>query len=274
MNCLLVYNNFISKTKETAQNFSLYLQKAGIETQFADAAANQVIEHTIDVIVVFGGDGTIIRVASQYAHRGIPVLGINMGTIGFLSSLETYEIEQYLPQFLSGDYCLDERMMLEVNITKDNQLVNRYLSLNEVCIKSPGAHMIKLGIEIDGSFHSEYRGDGILVATPTGSTAYSLSAGGPVIDPDLDVILITPLLPYLLSKKPLVLAGDKQVNLFSYQDSRPLVSIDGQFSTLLQEGHQLKIRRSDYRFKIINLKRRDFFSSVDYRLGQNGYLDR
>lgn len=270
MNCLLVYNNLIKETKKMAEAFSLNLKQAGIHIQLVDAAADNIIEQAIDAIVVFGGDGTIIKVASQYGTRGIPVLGINMGTIGFLSSLEVDEIDQYLPQFLKGDYSLDERMMLEVNIFKDNQLINRYLSLNEVCIKSPGAHMINLGIEIDGVLHSQYRGDGLLVATPTGSTAYSLSAGGPVIDPDLDVILITPLLSYLLSKKPLVLAGNKCVGLWSYKNNRALISIDGQISTLLPDGYKLNIQKSDYRFKIINLKRRDFFASVDQRLGQNG----
>jgi NAD+ kinase len=127
--------------------------------------------------------------------------------------------------------------------------------------------MVQLGIEIGGNFHSQYRGDGLLVSTPTGSTAYALSAGGPVIDPALEVILVTPLLSYLLSKRPLVIAGDKEICLQGKQEI--FISFDGQTDYTVQPDFKLLFRRAQVRFPLINLQGRDFFASVDKRLGQN-----
>jgi NAD+ kinase len=275
MVCLLVYNSKIPKTMAMANKIGEQLKLKGVIISCEDVNNDFLLYHKIDRIMVFGGDGTIIRVANQYAERGIPVLGINMGTVGFLSSLETDEIEEYLDKFIIGDYRIEERMLLEVSIYNSaEELQNKFISLNEVCIKSNAAHMIHLGIEIDGNLHSQYRGDGILVATPTGSTAYSLSAGGPVVDPELEVILITPLVSYFLSKKPMVIGGEKEVTLCGLKEDTAYISIDGQISYLLQSGYILKIHKADCRFKIINLKRRDFFASVDQRLGQNGSWDK
>jgi NAD+ kinase len=267
MNCLLIYNPCLPRTEATAHQVASCLLRAGVTARILPAEHRESTPESIDAIIVFGGDGTIIRLASLYAEREIPVLGINMGTVGFLSNLEVAELPAYLPRFINGDYRLDQRMMLTVDVWEKGALTRRDLALNEVCVKTPGAHMVRLGIQIDGNFHSRYQGDGMLVSTPTGSTAYALSAGGPVIDPALDVILLTPMLSYLLSKRPLVIAGDKELCLEGQQ--QVFVSCDGQINYTAGPEFKLIFRRAQARFRLINLKGRDFFASVDKRLGQN-----
>jgi NAD+ kinase len=268
VNYLLIYNPRLPQTEAKARAVAGSLERLGARAAALPAEYRADIAPDIRAIIAFGGDGTIIRIAKLYAEREIPVLGINMGTIGFLSNLDADELAGYLPRLLRGDYSLDRRMMLNADIIeKDGAPALRCLALNEICVKTPGAHMVRIGIEIGGNFHGWYKGDGLLVSTPTGSTAYALAAGGPVIDPALEVILLTPMLSYQLSKRPLVIAGDKPIRLSCEQEV--FVSCDGQTDCLARAGAELLFCRAEVRFPLINLKGRDFFASVDKRLGQN-----
>lgn len=272
MTILLVHNSQIgAHTCFVAQKIANILHTLDTDSIIADISQPGWDSYQPESIIVLGGDGTIIKVAGQYAQQDIPVLGINMGTIGFLSNLEVHEIStKFMSDLLSGNYQLDERMMLEVSICDQyDHVISRYLSLNEVCIKTVASHMAALGIEIDGKLHTHYRGDGMLIASPTGSTAYSLSAGGPIIDPELEVILITPLLSYLLSKRTLVVASNKVITLFNLDKTMIAICIDGQDIITTDEPFQIIVKKARNHFKLINLKGRDFFASVDRRLGQN-----
>ena len=266
MSTLLIYNSDLAQTEQIAKKTADFLRQSDITSFILTADDTQPCSEMVDNILVFGGDGTIIRVAKLYADREIPVLGINMGTVGFLCGLEMEELEAYLPRVLSGEYHLDERMLLQLEIVENGKCTHQHLALNEVCIKSQDAHMIQLQIKIGGNLHSLYKGDGLLVSTPTGSTAYSLAAGGPVVDPTLEVILITPLLSYLLSKRPLVIAGDKEICLEGRQEV--FISVDGQTNFIVGPDFKILLRKAGVRFKLIDVKGRDFFASVEKRLGQ------
>jgi NAD+ kinase len=269
VNCLLIYNPRLAHTEDKAREMAAQIRRQGAVATIRSSEQPALAEGTLDAIIGLGGDGTIIRIATLYAEGGIPVLGVNMGTIGFLSNLEADETAEYLPRLLRGEYTLDQRMMLTAEVCEKGVVTQRYLALNEFCVKTPGAHMVRLGISIGGNFHSWYKGDGLLVSTPTGSTAYALSAGGPVIDPTLEVILLTPLLSYLLAKRPLVIAGDKEICLEGAEEI--FLSCDGRASQMLAPDFTLRLRRAEVRFPLINLKGRDFFAGVDKRLGSVGH---
>ncbi len=218
MKFLLVCNPGIEKTRhsrEIAQTVAQKLREQGNhQTEICNVDELEGMEsRQADMILTFGGDGTIIHTAAHFVQSQTPILGINLGTVGFLSNLELDEIEEALPKLTSGDYDLESRTVLELYVQEDGKKSGPYFCINELCIKSPKAHMVQFHVMIDGALHSCFKGDGMLISTPTGSTAYALSAGGPVIDPELEVILLTPLVSYLLSKKPLVIAGHPEVCL-------------------------------------------------------------
>lgn len=274
MRFLLVYHPSIAKSRKFAQEVALRLKEAGNHAVLIQSVKKldeleNVHQGSFDMVFTFGGDGTIIHTAAHFVAAQIPVLGINMGTVGFLSNLELEEVDEYLPALLSGDYELEERTVLEAEIYEGERKLGPYYCINELCIKSPKAHMIQFQVVIDGELHSCFRGDGMLVSTPTGSTAYALSAGGPVIDPELEVILLTPLVSYLLNKKPLVLAGHREICLYGDETQEFLISIDGQITRLFKNPFRICLRQAQNRMLLVNLRKRSFFASVEKRLGQN-----
>ncbi len=267
MKVLLVNNRYKESTELMAQNIAERLSKKNIIVEIDDGS-NEV--KNIDLIIVLGGDGTILRAARQYAYKNIPILGVNMGTIGFLSSVEVNEFYHYLGLIIQGDYSLDERMMLEASIYQNNQLIQESICLNEVVVKSKNHQMISLNLEIGGDKQAIYRGDGLLVATPTGSTAYSLSCGGPIVDPDLDSFIITPLAPHLITQRPLVLSPTKEILISNFTTKHILISLDGQINLDIEDNCMVKIIKSEHRILLVDLKKHPFFSRLDVKLGRNG----
>lgn len=272
MKVLLTRNNKNAATRTVAEEIAVNLINMGVNIVYDNCHIEDEKNYNIDAIIVLGGDGTIIRTAREYGKKEIPILGVNMGTVGFLSNIEVDEWKSYIQRFVTGDYSLDKKMMLEIQIWNNKILDKKFWGLNEVCIKSPTSHMIKLSIDIEGQANGLYRGDGIIIATPTGSTAYSLSAGGPIIDPDLEAIVITPLASYLLSKKPMVIAPQKEICLHSFETEKAVISIDGQVNMNLSAGHFIVVRKAEMCIKMINLKERGFFSTFDGRSRRNEVL--
>lgn len=266
---LIVNNERIADSSIMAQKIARQLHDAGVQAITAEAYEAVQLDDDIDVIMVLGGDGTLIRIAHLYGTCNIPIMGVNMGTVGFLSSIEAEETESALPKLIDRAYSLDERMLLEIEIIQADQLLNRYYSLNEVSFKSARGRILSLGITIEGQSHATFRGDGIIVATPTGSTAYSLSAGGPVIDPLLEVLLLTPLAAYHLYRRPLVIEGSKVICVYPQADDPAEISVDGQVKCELNENQYVMIRRAPHKVKLLRFNDDTFFHTINTKLWRN-----
>jgi len=266
---LIVNNERIADSLNVAKQIAHRLDGAGVEAVITGADAAVQLHDDINVIMVLGGDGTLIRVAHLYGACNIPIMGVNMGTVGFLSSIEAEETESALPKLIDRAYSLDERMLLEIEIIQADQLLNRYYSLNEVSFKSARGRILSLGITIEGQSHATFRGDGIIVATPTGSTAYSLSAGGPVIDPLLEVLLLTPLAAYHLYRRPLVIDGSKQISVYPQAEYPTEFSVDGQVKSELNENQYVMIKKAPHKVKLLRFNNESFFHTINTKLWRN-----
>ncbi|NLB88047.1 MAG: NAD(+)/NADH kinase [Syntrophomonadaceae bacterium] len=268
MKVLLVNNRFKESTEMMAKEIADLLGKRDIQVEF-DNGSEECFSKNIDLIVVLGGDGTILRAARQYAHQGIPILGVNMGTVGFLSNIEVNEFYQNLDRIIQGDYLIDERMMLEVAIHEGQQIKDKYYCLNEVIIKSKTQRMISLNLAIGSEESTYYKGDGIIISTPTGSTAYSLSCGGPIADPELEAFVITPIASHIITKKPLVVSAYKNISISNLISDETLIIMDGQVKVNVENGFIINIQKASHKVRLIDLKNKPFFSTIDVRLKRN-----
>lgn len=219
-----------------------------------------------DVAVAIGGDGTIIHTAKSAAAFGKPVLGINSGRLGFTAGLELSELSE-LCRLISGDYDIEERMLLDITVDGENG-TERYSALNEAVI-SRGAlsRMIEVSVKNGEKPVSTYQADGVIVATPTGSTAYSLSAGGPIVDTALRCLLLTPICPHSLHSRPYIFDQDAVLTLAPERSESPVfVTVDGEAAIRIAEGGQVRVSRSDTCAKLIKLKQKPFYQVLDDKL--------
>lgn len=231
----------------------------------------------LDLLLTLGGDGTLLRGARQVARHGTPVLGVNFGHVGFLTSAAPDELVSSLDQALSGDIWLDERMMLAVRAeAPDGTLRGEYLAVNDVVLHKGGvARMIRLAVRANGHEVGSYSADGIILATPTGSTAYSLSAGGPVIAPSVDCIIATPICPHTLAVRPLVLPAEETVSVDVLTPSGDLLmTIDGQEDAQLAPGDSVVVQRAPWRVRLVRFPGQTFFSTLRRKLGWGDLVER
>lgn len=217
--------------------------------------------HRSDCLMVLGGDGTLLNSARLAAPSGIPVFGVNMGRLGFLTEVDVPHLYKALELLLAGEYYIEERMMLEAAVTRDSKQSQPLTGLNDAVItKGAFARLIMLDTMVDGRHFNTYNADGVIIATPTGSTAYSLSAGGPLVVPDLDLLLFTPICPHALWARPLVISphSEVQVTLRSRQ-GEIMLTVDGQLGMHLQYGDKVRVKRARCRAKFIKLNNQTFF---------------
>ena len=218
-----------------------------------------------DAIVCFGGDGTILHTAKAATRRGIPILGVNIGTMGFLAELESSEIGE-LSKLATGNYKLDPRMMLDVTVQRDRDIIFHDICLNDVCItKGAVARIVYLSVECDGIQALSCGGDGVIVSTPSGSPAYSLSAGGPIVEPDARNMLITPICAHDMASRCIVTSDRRVITVRMTQNARrnAFVSVDGGKSVRLNMGDTVTIRRSRLDTKLLKLNDRSFYDVVN-----------
>ena len=217
-----------------------------------------------DMVICFGGDGTILHMAKAATRHGIPILGVNIGTMGFMAELESSELGM-LARLATGEYEIDSRMMLDVTVQRDSDIVYHDICLNDVVItKGAVARIVYLSVQCDGVQAMECGGDGIIVATPTGSTAYNLSAGGPIVEPDASNILITPICAHELVSRCMV-ASDKRVitaQLTTNARRNAYLSVDGGKAVRMNLGDVATIRKSELATKLVRLKQRSFYDVV------------
>ena len=218
-----------------------------------------------DVLVCFGGDGTILHTPKAATKRGIPILGVNIGTMGFMAELESTELHR-LGQLASGDYTLDNRMMLDVTVQRDRDILFHDICLNDVVVtKGAVARIVYLSVECDGVQAMTCGGDGVIVATPSGSTAYSLSAGGPIVEPDARNIIITPICAHDMGSRCVVASDRRVVTVRMVQNARrnAYLSVDGGKALRLNMGDVATIRKSRFETKLVKLNNRSFYDVVN-----------
>lgn len=217
-----------------------------------------------DGVIVLGGDGTMIRVAEPCSKNGIPVMGINLGRVGFLTEVEADDAEAACDRFLADDFSVEERMMMEI-VTENG---DTYTALNDFVIYKDDAAMIETEIYVKKSKVSGYMSDGLVIATPTGSTGYSLSAGGPVADPTMSLFIATPICAHTLSSRPMLLSPDKDISLKLKKTGGKAakIAVDGMDKCVINAGETVIIRRSERTFKTIKLGKQSFYYTMMAKL--------
>jgi NAD+ kinase len=221
-----------------------------------------------DLLLVLGGDGTLLAAAREAAPRGIPILPINLGSLGFLTSFTLGEMYPALDETLAGGFSASERAMLDVSLLRSETVIESQLVLNEAVItKGALARMIEVELAIDEDFVCRYRADGVIVATPTGSTAYSLSAGGPIVHPDVASIVLTPICPHTLSDRPLVVGDSSHVQMRLRGAAESVyLTLDGQKGVLMESEDQVSIVRAKERLKLIQPHRKSYYEILRSKL--------
>ncbi len=241
---------------------------AGLGGAEVVAVPRDEVPEGVDMVLVLGGDGTLLSVARLLEGKDCPILGINLGSLGFLTELGIDELYGSLQRVLEGEYSLEKRVRLEASLHREAREIGRYQVLNDVVInKGALARIIDLETFVNGHKVTNYKADGLIVSTPTGSTAYSLAAGGPIIEPTLDVIVIAPICPHTLTNRPLVIPGGSQIELCLLSDSGAVfLTLDGQEGTRLQQGDRVYIRASGDRVHLIRTGTRNFYDVLSAKL--------
>lgn len=243
------------------------------------AGEGEIIEDgsTVDGLITLGGDGTMLRGARLLGGREVPILGVNLGRLGFLTSCGQDQLDEALDRFARGDYLAEIRMQLEAHSqTIRGEERRSWLALNDVVLHKGGfARVVKLRVLVDGEDVGVYAADGVIISTPTGSTAYNLSAGGPVVLPTQHLIITTPISPHTLAIRPLVVPADSEVTVRAEDGPEELlVTIDGQVGTMFAPGDSLVVRRAPASVVVVRFSETTFFSVLRRKLGWGGLRER
>lgn len=253
-------------------------EAAGVEVLLEDRLLRLASDKTaltpervpsLDLLVTMGGDGTLLRGARLVAPHGIPVLGINLGRLGFLTSIAPSDVESAFGALLAGRVVIDERMVLSARVeSSDGSVLGSFLALNDAVLHKGGfARVIRIAVRADSQEVGTYRADGIILSTPTGSTAYSLSAGGPIVSPSIDCIIATPICPHTLAVRPLVLPADGTLTVEIADAAEELIlTIDGQEGAALASGDRLVVRRAPTALCLVRFPGQTFFDTLRRKL--------
>lgn len=248
--------------REEAQTLIPFLKQHGEVVVFDLEQAVDLSRHEADVALVLGGDGAILRAARQMARRQVPVLGINLGKLGFLADLSTGEVRAAIPQVVAKNYTVTSHLMFEC--TTDSRTI---LGLNDVVVQSgPPFHMLDLDLVIDGETASTYRGDGLIVSTPIGSTAHGLSAGGPILAQDLRAFVVTPICPHSLGSRTIVESADKSYSIIVNQATAAYLIVDGQDVIELKTGAEITVRQAPVSFQLVKVPGRSYYRTLHDKL--------
>ena len=277
---ILTPNPYRDKGFQTVRHAAEVLNKAGVETKFClpfDVDRSFELPKDLrfsrldrelgraDAVICFGGDGTILHMAKATTRKNVPVLGVNIGTMGFMAELEANELD-LLAKLADDDYTLDQRMMLDVTVQRDRDIIFHDICLNDVVItKGAVARIVHLAVKCDGVQAMECSGDGVIIATPTGSTAYSLSAGGPIVEPEARNMIITPICSHDIGSRCIVTSDKRVITVNMIQNARrnAYLSVDGGKAVRLNMGDVATIRKSNLETKLLRLKNTSFFDVVN-----------
>lgn len=266
------------KSLDIAIEISKFLTDLGIVVIAADEKADlikakplsSIDPKIIDFVISLGGDGTLLRFIHHHPEITSPVIGINMGSLGFMTEIPLDDIYPSLNNLIAGNYTIQNRLMMD-GVTKDNE---RCFAVNEIVIhRSKNPCLIDLAIYVDGNYLNTFSADGIIVSTPSGSTAYSLAAGGPILAPELEAFVLTPICPHTISNRPIVLMPNNEIEIkyISPHDSVEVIS-DGITLFSMSTGDVFKISRSERRFRLVCLPNHEYFSTLRSKLAWTGKL--
>ncbi|HEY5512605.1 MAG TPA: NAD(+)/NADH kinase [Geomonas sp.] len=234
----------------------------------AESAESSEIARDADLVVVLGGDGTLIAAARLVGEREVPILGVNLGSLGFLTEITLDELYPSVERCLAGDFEVSERMMLLASVERGGEVVELHRVLNDVVInKGALARIVDMETSVDGQYLTTFKADGLIVSTPTGSTGYSLSANGPIIHPSLACISITPICPHTLTNRPLVMAADARISIrLDSMDEAVFLTLDGQVGVKLVCGDLVQIRKSEQATRLVQSRSKDYFEVLRTKL--------
>ena len=260
----VLYHPRIPASFGVADDIAVWLRQREVQAWTASSwEPEAVVAHFdhIDLLITLGGDGTLLRAARIAAPHNVPILGVNFGRLGFLAEIERDAWRQHLPRVLSGDYWLEHRLMLRVEAQRGEEvLATSYDALNEVVVSRGNlARVVRIGAHIGDGYLTTYTADGVIVATPTGSTAYALAAGGPILPPELLNILLLPIAPHLSLARPIVLDRGAVVTLKVQTDHSAILTVDGQFQIDLCDGDSVVIASSPHTASFVRLQPRSYF---------------
>lgn len=255
-----------------------WLQDHGVEIFLDDYSARECLPGVVlapardlpglvDMVTVFGGDGTMLYASRIVAASGVPILGVNLGSLGFLTEVKLEEMRPVFEGVLAGRYRLEERIMLQVEVIRAGNSLAVYLALNDAVInKGALARIIDLEVTVSGQLVSLVRADGLIISTPTGSTAYSLSAGGPILYPSLGAVIVTPICPHTLTNRPVVVPDDVVVEVCMRHGTDMMLTVDGQVGMPLEASDLLRIRKSQAVIRLVQPAGNTFFKLLREKL--------
>lgn len=268
--------------KKAAKNLALgireFLNSQGVDVVVNDDVADlinapklsSVDPDKIDFLISMGGDGTILRLFHSHPDLDAPIIGINLGHLGFLADIPISDIYPSLQDIINGNYDVEERIMMEGETPQGTPCY----AVNEMVIhRAKNPSLIDLGIHVDSTYLNTFSADGIIISTPSGSTAYSLAAGGPILTPGLNAFVLTPISPHTISNRPIVFMPKKEIQIQYLSENEPVeITFDGISRHSLQTGEVFRIRKSERMFKLVNIRRRDYFSTLRTKLSWSGKL--
>jgi NAD+ kinase len=273
---------FANTTKKQSKNLAIgireFLANHGVVVVAEDEESagigakplSEVDPKEISCAISMGGDGSILRLVHRYESFDIPILGINLGHLGFMADVPISDIYPSLQDLMQGAYKIHERVMIHGETLNGE----RCFAVNDIVVhRAKNPSLVEIAIHADGLYLNTFEADGIILATPNGSTAYSLAAGGPILSPDLEALVLTPISPHTISNRPIVLSCKQEIQIQYLSDYDPVeVRADGITSMSLHTGDVFRITRSTRNFKLISLNRRDYFSTLRTKLGWSGKL--
>lgn len=276
---IALFPNMSKKQSHTvAQHIREYLAGKGVHVVLADHAApllqgdpvSSYPPDTIDFMITLGGDGTILRTIHNYPKLYAPLMAINMGSLGFMADIPIKLIDSALENLLNGNFTIQERMMMQ-GISPTGEC---FETVNEIVIhRAKNPCLIDLSISVDGSYLNTFSADGVIISTPSGSTAYSLAAGGPILTPDLEALVLTPICAHTISNRPIVLFPQKELVVEYISKHDPVEATFDGFPLLELKAHQhLRMRKSQRRFRLLSMPDHDFFNTLRTKLGWTGKL--
>ena len=227
----------------------------------------------VDLVIVFGGDGTFLNTARDFFDVQMPILGVNLGSLGFLTDIQLAELETALEKLLVGDFDIEERMMIEAEVIREGEVIEKLAAINDIVItKGAFSRLIKLETYIDGEYLTTYPADGVIVACPTGSTAYSLSAGGPIVNPNLKSLILTPICPHTLHARSIVTSAEEDIEIIVVSEHEDVVlTVDGQEGIELASADKVIIKGSELATELIKLENYHFYKVLRTRLRRKDF---
>ncbi|HDJ27986.1 MAG TPA: NAD(+) kinase [Proteobacteria bacterium] len=273
---IIKHNN--TKALEVGIKLESWLRKRGIRTVFSKELAHAIpgsqamekleIPQVADVIVVLGGDGTLLSVARLVDSHDVPILGVNLGSLGFLTAISLDELYTMMADILKNRFKVSKRMMLAARVYRQQEIITTYSVLNDLVInKGALARIIELETTIDQGYLTTFKADGLIISTPTGSTGYSLSAGGPIVYPTLDSIIVSPICPHMLTNRPLLIPPEARIEtVLASEGGDVSLTLDGQIGFALQQYDRISVTRADHYIELITSPTKTYFEVLRTKL--------